>query len=50
MKPFMITLTVGLKFTQATRKQKFASDSVMLLKNKMVGMDCFKQKIMRKYF
>jgi len=33
-----------------TGKQNFANDSLMLLKNKMVVMDHFLQKIMRKHF
>lgn len=41
MKPFVITLTVSLKFTLATGMQNFVNDSVMLLKNKMVVMGHF---------
>lgn len=46
----MEPLTMGLKFTQVVRKQNFANNSVMLLKNKMVGIDHFEQKVMRKHF
>lgn len=41
MKPFIIALTISLKFTLAPGKQNFANDSERLLKNKTMVMDHF---------